>query len=234
MGYLVLIYKGESQYHWICFPEGMNVSSNVTKVETQQDEDFFPSEDVEIVVTGGMIQFVSKREKPVTLSFIGLSPKEQLGRVKKRAQQWKSDAVLRGVFANRWHFYADRQTGRLSTFEVTEWRFIFLAQGKIGSFVVSRDDVKLLPEENAAKQLGPDALLGAGILEDWKVDLAAAIRIAADTGGTVRDCPFLLVQSIDGDTAPVWTVPTGAAAVRINATSGQVLPLQDPTGSGDR
>lgn len=167
----------------------------------------------------------SQDEKPI--EYIGLSPKQALPKVQPYAKKWNKKAVFQALFANKWEFYGDPLTRKMSSIEIPEWRFIFVTNNKIASFVVSQDSVILLKEEDKPTSVSSTSPLAGPPINNWIVDIGAAVTTATKNGDIVSDGPFLFMRKLPEKVIPVWTIPVGHRSIFVDAASGNILDMRD-------
>jgi hypothetical protein len=167
----------------------------------------------------------SQDKKPI--EYIGLSPKQALPKVQLYAKKWDKKAVFQALFANKWEFYGDPLTRKMSSIEIPEWRFIFVTNNKIASFVVSQDSVILLKEEDKPISVGSTSPLAGPPINKWIVDIGAAVITATKNGNIVSDGPFLFMRKLPDKVIPVWTIPVGQGSIFVDAVSGNILDMRD-------
>jgi hypothetical protein len=155
------------------------------------------------------------------MAYEGLAPKAALEKAQARAQAWHPNASLRLVVGNKWSTFGNPSTQEVTAIEVSEWRYTYVADGKARSFVVSKTGVQELDDPNALPVVNP-----LPPLKDWKVDVAEAVKIAANRGVKIRIGPTLRMFPVRGTPTPLWVMP-GAPGLLIDALTGKVVSEKD-------
>lgn len=167
---------------------------------------------------------LSSQGLPVSrFNFTGMSPKEVMVRASLTAQEWNAKASLQAILANRWELYGDPATGRVTGMEVPEWRFVFLAEDRIGSFIVTHDAVRLLKDESKPRSPSADSPISGPPLADWRIDAADALNAALKAGIAISQGPWLWMRSVGGKAEPVWTILTESGSFFVSANTGCII-----------
>jgi hypothetical protein len=167
---------------------------------------------------------VTKQRLPITtFDFSDVSPKDALDRATSIACQWNSKAVLQAVLANKWNLFGDPGNRRVTGMEVPEWQFIFAAGDKIGTFLVTRDAVKLLREEEKPRSQPSNSPIASPPISDWKVDVSDALNTAWQSGVIVAEGPWLWMRNVAGVPEPVWTILTPTTGFFVSAKTGRII-----------
>lgn len=159
----------------------------------------------------------------VHFTYSGVSPLEARTKADAEARKWKSRATLQAVVAEKWILYGDQNSGKVRGIEVPKWRFIYVAEGKIGEFLVTEKNAQLLKEENVPLSQPPNSPLIALPLESWLVDASDALSTAYMVGINILQGPWLWMRRVDGQWEPVWTVLSETKGHFVSAKTGEML-----------